>query len=176
MAGVSVVFTRQRGDLMMSYPIKLASARPGREPSNIGMAEIDSRQRQINVLLDRLQASVEKRYGYAIIVLLEKLLIQTQARFTAEERLLEQLESFDTEAPLREHRRLAEQLLQLREAARNYAVTREAVAFFKTQLADHADNFDHILAAHLERKDVHVPPALRPKLFAVRRFDQASPH
>ncbi len=58
-------------DILHEIPIAL----------DIGIAEIDSQHRQLHTLLERLEQSADKRYGYAADAILAELVIQTRIHF-----------------------------------------------------------------------------------------------
>lgn len=130
---------------------------------DIGIAEIDLQHRQLQTLLERLQQSTDKRYGYAADAILAELAIQTRIHFAVEESLMRLLSFPDTEAHVEEHRRLTEHLEKLRKRAQDFEVADGLSNFIQTWLVNHVNDFDREFVGHFLTKGVDplVSPVTR---------------
>lgn len=121
---------------------------------DIGIAEIDFQHRELNILLERLRTSTEKRFDYATNLILAELAIQTRIHFAVEESLMRLLSFPDTDGHVAEHRDLTARLGKFRQRAQEFDVSAGLPGFIQSWLIDHIKNQDRKFVEHFLSKGV----------------------
>jgi len=126
---------------------------------SVNIKTIDDQHRELVNILNRLFVAVSRREGdKAIAGILDALVSYTETHFALEERLMQQAKYADTEAHIKEHKKLLAQLDQLckKHMIEEKPIYFEMLNFLKTWLKEHIRGVDTRYSAALQEAGFSV--------------------
>ena len=128
---------------------------------SVNVKDIDEQHQELVRILNRLFVAVSRQEGdETIVATLDDLMSYTKYHFALEEQLMQKANYADFETHKAEHKKLIEQLNQLRQkqATKQEHLYFEILGFVKTWLKGHILNVDTKYSPAMKKAGISTPP------------------